>query len=107
MPGRRDRRWPAGSPRSRPPFGHRGRRPTPPVAPPDHPTHRRKPMTLDENAVHDEVRARYAEAARAATARRSDSDAQVSCCGPDGSAVYGDHLYADADRKVLPDAALL
>jgi SAM-dependent methyltransferase len=64
-------------------------------------------MTLDENAVHDEVRARYAEAARAATARRSDSDAQASCCDPDGTAVYGDHLYADADRASLPDAALL
>ena len=33
--------------------------------------------------------------------------AQASCCGPDGTAVYGDHLYADADRASLPDAALL
>jgi len=64
-------------------------------------------MTLDQDTIHDEVRARYAEAARAATARRSDSAAQASCCGPDGTAVYGDHLYADADRASLPDAALL
>lgn len=64
-------------------------------------------MTLDEQTIHDEVRARYAEAAIAATARRSDSAAQASCCGPDGNAVYGDHLYGDAERASLPDAALL
>jgi SAM-dependent methyltransferase len=64
-------------------------------------------MTLDQEAIHDEVRARYGEAARAASARRSDSDAQASCCGPDGSAVFGDILYADADRASLPDAAVL
>ena len=64
-------------------------------------------MTLDQDAIHDEVRARYGEAARAATARRTNSAAQASCCGPDGTAVYGDHLYADADRASLPDAALL
>jgi arsenite methyltransferase len=64
-------------------------------------------MTLDQDTIHNEVRARYAEAARAATDRRSDSQAQSSCCGPDGTAVYGDHLYPDADRAALPDAALL
>ena len=65
-------------------------------------------MTLDETAIHDEVRARYAEAARAASAIRSDSAAQASCCGPDGSAaVFGEILYADADRAALPDAAVL
>jgi arsenite methyltransferase len=65
-------------------------------------------MTLDETAIHDEVRARYAEAARAASANRSDSAAQASCCGPDGSAaVFGEILYADADRAALPDAAVL
>ncbi len=65
-------------------------------------------MTLDETAIHDEVRARYAEAARAASASRSDSAAQASCCGPDGSAaVFGEILYSDADRAALPDAAVL
>jgi len=65
-------------------------------------------MTLDETAIHDEVRARYAEAARAASAIRSDSAARASCCGPDGSAaVFGEILYADADRGALPDAAVL
>ena len=65
-------------------------------------------MTLDETAIHDEVRARYAQAALAASASRSDSAAQTSCCGPDGStAVFGEILYADADRASLPDAAVL
>jgi SAM-dependent methyltransferase len=64
-------------------------------------------MTLDENTIHDEVRARYAEAAVAASARRSDSAAQASCCGPDGGQLYGDILYTEADRAALPDAAVL
>jgi SAM-dependent methyltransferase len=64
-------------------------------------------MTLDDATIHDEVRARYAEAARAATASRSDSAAQASCCAPDGTAVFGEILYAEADRSGLPDAALL
>ena len=62
---------------------------------------------LDQDRVHDDVRARYAEAARAVTAGRADSHAQASCCGPDGSAAFGDALYADTDRAGLPEAALL
>ena len=62
---------------------------------------------LDEAAIHEEVRARYADAARAASAGRSDSSAKASCCGPDGSAVFGEILYADADRAGLPEAAVL
>ena len=62
---------------------------------------------VDQERIHDEVRARYAEAAVAASARRTDSATQASCCGPDGSAVFGDLLYDDADRAQLPDAALL
>jgi SAM-dependent methyltransferase len=65
-------------------------------------------MTLDETAIHDEVRARYAEAALAASARRSESTAKASCCGPDGSTpVFGEILYAAADRASLPEAAVL
>ena len=64
-------------------------------------------MTLDETAIHDEVRARYAEAARAASARSTASAAQASCCGPDGGATFGEILYADADRAAVPEAALL
>jgi SAM-dependent methyltransferase len=62
---------------------------------------------LDPTAVHDEVRARYAEAAVAATNHRSDSAAQASCCGADGTAAFGDLLYDEADRASLPDAAVL
>ncbi|MBA2720912.1 MAG: arsenite methyltransferase [Chloroflexi bacterium] len=62
---------------------------------------------LDQDRIHDEVRARYAEAALAATARRSGSAAQASCCGPTGEAVFGEILYADADRAGLPEAAVL
>jgi arsenite methyltransferase len=66
------------------------------------------PTALDPSAIHDEVRARYAEAARTASAGRTDSAAQASCCGPDGTAaVFGEILYADADRAGLPDAAVL
>ncbi|HET7703454.1 MAG TPA: arsenite methyltransferase [Candidatus Limnocylindrales bacterium] len=62
---------------------------------------------VDQDRIHDEVRARYAEAALAAGRRQTDSAAQASCCGPDGSAVFGEILYADADRSQLPEAAVL
>ena len=62
---------------------------------------------LAQDKIHDDVRARYAEAARAATANSRDSEAQASCCGPDGTAVFGDLLYAPDDRAVLPEAAVL
>jgi len=61
----------------------------------------------DQDRIHDEVRARYAEAALSASARRTDSAVQASCCGPDGTAVFGDLLYEAADRALLPEAALL
>jgi SAM-dependent methyltransferase len=64
-------------------------------------------MTLDETTIHEEVRARYAAAALAGSAQRSASSAKASCCGPDGSTpVFGEILYADADRASLPDAAV-
>jgi len=63
--------------------------------------------TADQERIHVEVRARYAEAALAASAVRSDSDAQRSCCGPDGNAVFGEILYDAADRALLPNAAVL
>ena len=62
---------------------------------------------IDQDEIHDEVRERYAQAALAAGARRTDSDAQASCCGPDGSAVFGELLYDEADRAGLPEAAIL
>ena len=62
---------------------------------------------LDQDRIHDEARARYADAARVATAKRTDSEARASCCGPDGSAVFGELLYGVDDRADLPEAALL
>jgi arsenite methyltransferase len=63
--------------------------------------------TTDQDRIHEEVRARYADAATAVSQRRSDSAAQASCCGPDGGAVFGEILYDDADRALLPEAAVL
>ena len=61
----------------------------------------------DQDRIHDEVRARYAEAALAASTQRSDSAAQASCCGPDGTAAFGQLLYDADDRADLPPAAVL
>ena len=63
--------------------------------------------TADRDRIHDEVRARYAEAALAASNDRSDSAAQASCCGPAATAVFGEILYAAEDRAQLPEAAIL
>jgi arsenite methyltransferase len=63
--------------------------------------------TAESDRIHDEVRARYAEAATAAATRRTDSSAQSSCCGPDGTAVFGEILYGIDDRAGLPEAAVL
>ena len=60
--------------------------------------------------IHDTVRARYAEAARAVTAEpeaRPRSEALESCCGSDGTISFGSLLYALDDRSALPDAAVL
>jgi hypothetical protein len=55
---------------------------------------------LDQDRIHDDVRRRYAEAARVATAARSESAESSSCCGPDGSTpVFGDLLYQAADDR--------
>ena len=63
--------------------------------------------TADRDRIHDEVRARYTEAALAASSQRSDSAAQGSCCGPDGTAAFGELLYDTEDRAQLPPAAVL
>jgi arsenite methyltransferase len=57
--------------------------------------------------IHDEVRERYAEAARAATAKSRDSAAQASCCSPSGEVAFGELLYAADERATLPEAAVL
>ena len=63
--------------------------------------------TLDHDRIHDEVRARYAEAVLAVSGQRSDSAAHASCCGPDGPAAFGQLLYDAEDRADLPPAAVL
>src|SRR5258706_2549110 len=64
-------------------------------------------MAVDQDRIHDEVRARYAEAAVAASAQRSDSAAHTSCCGPGGTAAFGELLYDAEDRAKLPESAVL
>jgi arsenite methyltransferase len=64
--------------------------------------------------VRQEVRDRYADAARAVAAGSKEAAAfESSCCGPgvdsccgEGQS-FGSQLYEIGDREVLPDAALL
>jgi arsenite methyltransferase len=61
-------------------------------------------------AITDEVRARYADAARAVMAGSETlPDAVDYCCGPSGSgdAAWGRLLYDATERGSLPDAAVL
>lgn len=62
--------------------------------------------TLPADPIVDEVRARYAEAARNVLDREPVADGS-SCCAPDGPAVFGELLYDAVDRASLPDAAVL
>jgi len=67
--------------------------------------------TIDSGPVDsivDEVRARYAEAARAVLDRTPEpSEAAASCCSPSGEAAFGQILYDELDRAALPSAAVL
>ena len=63
-------------------------------------------QTIDE-AIVDDVRAHYADAARAVLERPADRTDATACCGPSGDAVFGEGLYSELDRAVLPDAAVL
>ena len=63
----------------------------------------------NETALREEVRARYAESARAvATGAEASCDCGPggSCCG-DGGHAFGAELYERLDREDLPDAAVL
>jgi SAM-dependent methyltransferase len=62
--------------------------------------------TSDDPLV-DEVRAHYADAARAVLDRAPDAADATACCGPNGDAVFGEALYDELDRAGLPDAAVL
>jgi SAM-dependent methyltransferase len=58
--------------------------------------------------IVDEVRARYADVARAVLDRSPElPEATANCCGPTGEAAFGEILYTELDRASLPDAAIL
>jgi arsenite methyltransferase len=64
--------------------------------------------TSPVDPIVDEVRARYAEAARAVLDRSPEpSAAAATCCAPSGETVFGQILYDEIDRAGLPDAAVL
>jgi len=64
------------------------------------------PTTDPRADVTDEVRARYAQAARSVL-ERDPAAAMSGCCAPDGDAAGGGSHYGAADRSSLPDAAVL
>ncbi|MEO6208105.1 MAG: arsenite methyltransferase [Candidatus Limnocylindrales bacterium] len=61
---------------------------------------------LPADPIVDEVRAKYAAAARNVLDRTPIADG-ASCCAPDGSVAFGETLYGAADRASLPDSAVL
>jgi SAM-dependent methyltransferase len=65
--------------------------------------------STETDALREEVRARYAEAARSVVA--GDAEAcgcgPSSCCGPDSEGSFGAGLYDQLERDELPDAAKL
>jgi len=65
--------------------------------------------TTDADAIHEQVRVRYAQAAAEATAGAEPGI--VSCCGDDGcatdQAVFGSALYAGLAPGELPETAVL
>ncbi len=56
--------------------------------------------------LREEVRARYAEAARGVTESRTGSE-PGSCCGKEGPALFGEALYDAEQREALPETATL
>jgi arsenite methyltransferase len=60
------------------------------------------------DGLREQVRARYAEAALAATNGEAGSCGSGCCCdGESASADFGESLYSAEDRDALPDAAAL
>jgi arsenite methyltransferase len=62
-------------------------------------------MTTEQ--ITENVRARYAEAARAVLDLDSAQAREAACCAPDGDAVFGEILYDAEQRAMLPEAAVL
>jgi arsenite methyltransferase len=63
--------------------------------------------TEPQDAIREQVRQRYGEAARAATEGSSASCGSGSCCESDPPGAFGDVLYSPDERSELPDAAAL
>jgi arsenite methyltransferase len=68
-------------------------------------------MTVSEEALRDEVRRRYAEAAVAAGSSGCGCTSDGGCCGnvacEGEEATFGESLYSPEERGELPDAAVL
>jgi arsenite methyltransferase len=65
-------------------------------------------MSTDtQDAIREQVRRRYAEAARTVTEGSSASCGSGSCCENDPPGAFGQALYSAAERGELPDAAAL
>jgi arsenite methyltransferase len=65
--------------------------------------------STDTDAIREEVRARYAEAARSVESGDAEGCGcgPNSCCGPDDDGSFGATLYSELERDELPEAARL
>jgi arsenite methyltransferase len=62
----------------------------------------------DTTRIHEEVRDRYAAAARAALSRQTNAHAEGGCCSPaTETSGWGEQLYSALERDALPEAAVL
>jgi arsenite methyltransferase len=65
-------------------------------------------MTVGSEELREQVRRRYAEAARSVTdAGAVNGCGSGSCCGDAADGAFGEALYAADERGELPDAAVL
>jgi SAM-dependent methyltransferase len=60
-----------------------------------------------KDVIREQVRRRYAEAARAVTQGSGASCGSGSCCASDPPGAFGEILYSAEERGELPDAAAL
>jgi arsenite methyltransferase len=63
--------------------------------------------TESQDAIREQVRRRYAEAARSVTEGSSASCGGGSCCESDPPGAFGEVLYSAGEKGELPDAAAL
>jgi arsenite methyltransferase len=63
--------------------------------------------TKTDDALREQVRQRYAEAARTAEAGNGSGCGSGSCCGEQDASDFGEALYSAEQRGELPDSAVL